>query len=343
MKRIFSVLLLIFAVLTFFSCGKQEEAPGETGELFSPLFRFTVSEGKASETRLFYLPKSEGFLYLHPDSEGGIKGGFVSPERSISSEAMFQSKASLSTVSVWEDAKDRAHLLTDKELFTLLLKENGAHRTPLPEDFSLQNPVPLNSLSFINEKEELLLIHPVDFKETYVLAQSARLPDFGGVMLASDGGKKIWYARKDGDSYKGIGFFEYGSNLPLGNEDFAFDAFQRVGESALLFTRILEDGGALYLYRDLESGESRSLVSDRVFEGVICDPKGSILCGTSSSGEGGKIHVLDLQKGVEKGVYSIDYGTPAPSLAITSDASALLIAVGKGSDEILGILDLTRF
>lgn len=343
MKRFFSVLLLICMTITLFSCAKEEEAPESAGEIFSPLFRFTVSEGKSAETRLFYLPKSEGFLYLHPDAKGGITGGFVSPERSVSSEAMIQSEASLSSVLVWEDAKDRAHLLTDRELFTLLLKENGAHRTSLPEDLSVQNPVPLNDLSFINEKGELLLIHPVDFKETYVLAQSPRLPDFGGVILAGEGGKKIWYARKDGASYKGIGFFEYGSNIPLGNEDFAFDAFQRVGGSAVLFTRTLEDGGTLYLYRDLDSGETRSLVSDTVFEGVICDPSGSVLCGTTSSGEGGKIHVLDLQTGKKKGEYPIDYGSPAKSLAITSDASALLIAVGKGSDEILGTRDLTQF
>ena len=343
MKRLFSVLLLLCMTISLFACAKEEKSQEETGEIFSPLFRFTVSEGKSAETRLFYLPKSDGFLYLHPDETGGITGGFVSPSRSISSEGTFKSDASLSNLLVWEDAKDRAHLLTDKELFTLLLKENGAYRTALPEDFTPENPVNLDSLSFINEKEDLLLIHPVDFKETYVLAQTPRLPDFGGVILAGDSGKKIWYARKDGASYKGIGFFEYGSNLPLGNEDFSFDSFQRVGSSAVLFTRALEDGGALYLYRDLDSGETRSIVSDTAFEGVICDPAGTVLCGTVSAGEGGSVHVLDFQKGVKKGEYSIDYGTPAPSLAISSDAETLLLAVGKGSDEILGTLDLTQF
>ena len=343
MKRFFSVLLLMCMTLTLFACAKEEETPADGNEIFSPLFRFTVSEGKSAETRLFYLPKSDGFLYLHPDEAGGITGGFVSPARSVSSEGMFKSNASLSSVLVWEDAKDRAHLLTDKELFTLLLKENGAHSTPLPEDFALENPVPLNPLSFINEKSGLLLIHPVDFKETYVLADSARLPDFGGVILAGDGGKKIWYARSDGSGYKGIGFFDYGSNLPLGNEDFPFDTFQTVGDSAVLFTRILVDGGALYIYRDLDSGETRSLVSNTVFEGVICDVAGTVLCGTTSAGEGGTVQVLDLQKGTKKGEYPIDYGTPSPSLAISADAETLLVAIGKGRDEILGTLDLTKF
>ncbi len=343
MKRLICILLMLCTTLFLFACGGEPKEAAPTGELFSPLFRFTVSEGKSGETRLYYLPKSEGFLYLHPGEEGGITGGFVSPGRSISSEAIFKSDASLANLLVWEDAKDRAHLLTDKELFTLLLKENGAHRTALPENFTPQNPVSLDTLSFVNEKEELLLIHPVDFKETYVLAQSARLPDFAGLILPSDGGKKLWYARSDGNSYKGIGFFDYGSNIPLGNEDFPFDSFRRIGGTAVLFTRILEDGGALYLYRDLDSGATRSVVSDTVFEGVICDPAGKLLCGTAKTEKGGAIHVLDLEKGTKKGEYSIDYGSPAPDLAISADARTLLIAVGKGSDEILGTLDLTKF
>ncbi len=340
MKRFFSVLLVLCLALSLFACAKEEKN-AETGEVFSPLLRFKISDGKADQTRVFYLPKSDGFLYVHPNEEGGITGGFVSPKRSISSESVFKSDAS-SAILVWEDASDRAHLLTDKELFTLLLKENGAHRTALPETFTPQNPVSFNTLSFINEKDDLLLIHPIDFKETYVLAQSARLPDFGEVLLAGDSGKKIWYTRKDKDAYKGIGFFDYGANFPLGNEDFPFDAFQCVGKSAVLFTRYLEDG-VLYLYRNLDTGETRSMISDTAFEGVICDPAGKILCGSVSSSQGGAIHILDLEKGIKKGEYAIDYGTPSPSLAISSDAQELLIAVGKGSDEILGTLNLSKY
>lgn len=342
MKRLICIFLMLCTALSLVACTSGEQEPIEPEELFSPLFRFTVSEGKSGETRLYYLPKSEGFLYLHPGEEGGITGGFVSPSRSISSEAMFKSDASLGSLLVWEDSKDRAHLLTDRELFTLLLKENGAHRTALPEDFLPHNPVSLDKLSFINERDGLLLIHPVDFKETYVLAQSARLPDFAGLILPSDSGKKLWYARSDGDAYKGIGFFDYGSNTPLGNEDFPFDSFQRIGKTAVLFTRVLEDG-ALYLYRDLESGETRSVVSDTVFKGVTCDVAGKLLCGSVSEGEGGAVHVLDLETGKEKGKYTIDYGSPAKSLAISNDAKTLLIAVGKDSDEVLGTLDLTKF
>lgn len=344
MKKILCFLLLFTMTVSMTACKKEMETdPAETGELFSPLFRFTVSEGKAAETRVVYLPKSDGFLYLHPGKEGGVTGGFVSPNRSISSEGMFKTAASVTELLVWEDEKDRAHLLTDAELFTLLLKENGMHRTQLPSDLAPKNPIAYNDLSFINEKDGLLLIHPVDFKETYVLADHSRLPDFAGIILPSDGGKKLWYAKSDGDSYTGIGFFEYGSNTPLGSESFSFDSYQRVGESAVLFTRILEKGGAHYLYRDLNSDATASLVSDVVFQGVSCDAAGTVLCGSTSTGEGGKIQVFDFKAGTKKGEYSIDFGLPAPSHAVSADGKTLLVAIGKGHDEILGTLDLTKF
>lgn len=344
MKKTLCFLLLLSLALSTAACGTEKEMnPAETGELFSPLFRFTVSEGKAAQTRVIYLPESDGFLYLHPDEEGGVKGGFVSPSRSVSSEAMFKTASSASELLVWEDEKDRAHLLTDKELFTLLLKENGTHRAPLPSDLVPFGAIAYNDLSFINEKDGLLLLHPVDLKETYVLADSGRLPDFAGLILPSDNGKKLWYAKGDGSSYTGIGFFEYGSNTPLGSESFSFDSYRRVGESAVLFTRILEDGGAHYLYRDLESDATASLVSDVVFEGVSCDAAGTVLCGSTSSDNGGKIYVFDFKTGAKKGEYSIDFGSPAPSHAVDADGKTLLIAIGKGRDEILGTLDLTKF
>ncbi len=345
MKKILCFLLLFSFVLSAAACGKETaSATADSTDVFSPLFRFVVSEGKGSETRIIYLPKSDGFLYLHPGEDGGVTGGFVSPNRSVSSEAMFKTTASISNILVWEDEKDRAHLLTDKELFTLLLKENGTHRTELPADFTFSNPVSYNDLSFINEKDGLLLLHPVDFQETYVLAQNSALPDFAELILPTENGKKLWYAKSDGNgAYKGIGFFEYGSNTPLGNENFEFDSYQRIGNTAVLFTRILEDGGALYVYRNLENGTTHSLVSDVVFQGVSTDPSGKVLCGGLPVGEGGKIQIFDLEKGTKKGEYAIDYGTPAKSLAISSDAKTLLIAVGKDKDEILGTLDLTKF
>ena len=320
---------------------KMEVAP-KSDETFSPLFGFTISEGKAGETRLFYLPESDGYLYLLPNEEGGMSCGFVSTTRSISSEAIFKSDADISTACVWENGRDRAYVLTDQELFTLLLSESGAHKTALPEGFVLSNPMNLQGITFVNESEGLLLVHPVDFSATYVLAQTEPLSGYSELLLTTDEGKKIWYARGGENGYTGLGYFEYGSNEPLGTEDFTFDAFTPVSENAILFTRKTENG-ALYLYRNFKTGEMRSMVSSTVFEGVTCDPAGRILCGSISSDNGAKVHVMDIASGTKKGEHPLEYGTLSPSLAMSKDASTLLIAIGTGNRAIIGSIDLTKF
>ncbi|MBE6712018.1 MAG: hypothetical protein E7580_00700 [Ruminococcaceae bacterium] len=344
MKRLICLLLFLLTPLSLFACGEEEQPLlKKNTEIFSPLFGFTISQGKAGETRLFYMPESDGFLYLLPNENGGVSCGFVSPGRSISSEAIFQSEATLATVTVWENGRDRACVLTDQELYTVLLAENGAHRTPLPEDFALSHPTDLDGVSFINQKDSLLLIHPVDFAETYVLAQTESLTDFAEPILAASDGKKIWYARRSGSgAYKGLGCFNYGESTPASTEDFAFDAFKPVSDNAVLFTRKTENG-ALYIYRNLETGEIRSMVSSVIFEGVICDPAGKVLCGSVTEGDGAKVHVMDLATGNKKGEHPLEYGTLSPSLAISSDAKTLLIAIGTGDRAIIGTVDLTHF
>ncbi len=342
-KKIISFIFVFLSLSLLFSCGTDEKKEAKS-EAFSPLFRFTVKEGESHKTRLFYMPESEGFLYLHPSAEGGFTGGFVSPERSLSAEGLIRAEGELSSLTVWERGEDQGILLSEKSLLITLLNEKGIHETPLPETLSIRDPFPLDSLSFVARKDKLLLVHPVDLKEAYVLADTSLLPDFSHLVATSGEGRYLWYAKADAEgNYTGIAFFEYGKNIPLGDQNFPFDKVQRVGEDALLFTRNLEDGKALYLYRDLAENEIRSFTSDKAFEGVICDEDGEILCGTNTEGEGGTVTVIDLEKGTKKGVYTIDYGTPAPSLAIDEDGETLLLAVGKEGDEILGTLDLTKF
>ncbi len=342
-KKIFSFLFVFLCLSLLVSCGAEGKKE-QNKEMFSPLFRFTVKEGESNKTRLFYMPESEGFLYLHPSTEGGFTGGFVSPERSLSAEGLIQSEGELSSLTVWESGKDQGILLTKKSLLITLLNEKGLHETPFPDTFSAQDAFPLDSLSFVAKKDKLLLVHPIDLKETYVLADTSLLPDFAHLIATSGDGRYLWYAKADAEgNYTGIAFFEYGKNIPLGDQNFPFDKVQRVGEDALLFTRNLEDGKALYLYRDLSENQIRGFTSDKAFEGVICDEEGEILCGTRTVGEGGSVTVIDLEKGREKGVYTIDYGAPAPSLAIDEDGETLLLAIGKKGDEILGTLDLEKF
>ena len=210
----------------------------------------------------------------------------------------------------------------------------------MPENISFENALFYDSLTLLAETEDLLLLCPVDFKETFVLAKKADLPQFSRLLAVTDGGQKIWYAKKDGDSYGGIACFQYGKSTPLQEEALAFDSFQAVSETAILFTHNLPDGGVLYLFRDLEQNTYSSLTVDQPFDGVTCDPAGKTLCGTRSADGKGSVFVYDLLSGKEVGSWTPEHGIPAPSMAISSDATTLLVAVGMDSDEVLGTLSL---
>lgn len=336
MKRIVLSLLALLLLFTGSAC-KKETKESES-EAFSPLFRFTVAEGQSHKTRLFYLSQSRGYLYLHPSEDGGFTGGFVSPDRSLSCEAMLKSDAPLSSVLVWENGKDRAHILTEKEFFLILPAENAAKSTPLPHGVGIENALSCDPLSFIEEKDGLLLLHPVDFSQTYVLAEKARLPDFAALMTASHEGKRIWYAKGEEGAFSGIAFFEYGNNLPLGGEAFPFDSFSILGEGKVLFARET-DGDTLYTYRDLESGLVRNYLATEEHEGAACSADGSVLCLSQRKGEGSRVLVIDLEKGGKKGELSFSYGHVAPSMALNTDGKELLLALGSGSDEMLGTIN----
>lgn len=343
MKKIVSLLLALLCLLPLASCSDEEETKNKNKELFTPLFRFTVSEGTSEDTKLFYLDESDGFLYLHKKDEGGFTAGFVSPSRSISVENLAQGGGDINSVTVWEKEKDCAYILSGRELILAVIKENLSHTTAVPDTVYTQGNLPFDSLSFFSESENLVLLHPVDFSQTYVLCNKTALPDYAGLLSLSDNGKKIWYTRKDNSgNFIGIAFFEYGKNTPLGSVDFPFDSFQKVGGDAVLFTEKGEKE-TTYRYLDLESGEEKIFTAKDAFDTALCDRQGKVLCGTEKQGDGGVITVIDFDTGKEKGTYTIDYGTPAKSLAIDKKATTLLLAFGDGKDQILATLDLTKF
>ncbi len=341
MKKILSLILVILCLFSLISCGEKTKNENKK-DAFTPLFRFTVKDGSFADTRLFYLKESDGFLYLHKGENGGFTGGFVSPSRSVSVENLVKGAGDLSSLTLWEKEKDLAYLLTENELILLALKNGGAHATALPDIVKSSTALPYNALSFLSQSESLVLLHPVDFAQTYVLCDKSGLPDFGTLLATTNEGKKIWYTKKNtAGNYTGIGFFEYGNNLPLGNRDFAFDSYEKIGSNAVLFTSA-EDDRTTYRYLNLATGEEKTYFANTPFGTVTCDESGTILCGTTAKGEGGLITVIDLDTGKEKGSHTIDYGTPG-SLALNKDASTLLISFGKGKDQILATLDLTRF
>ncbi len=341
MKKRFFPLLAAALLLALSGCSPEQKqvAPAEA---FTPLFRVSIADGNGDETKLISLPKSDGYFYLHAGENASFSGGFVSPKRSVSSEGIFKATDPLSFVALRETESDRATLLTPNGVTFALLKENGAQTTALPEDVNFQNALFFDDLTLLAEKEELLVLCPVDFKETYVLASKDRLPFFGEPLAVTHEKRRIWYTTKDeSGAHNGIAFFEYGKNLPLGSETFPFDSFQRIGKSAVLFTRLLDDGGALYLYRDLETDSVASLTVEKPFAGVTCDPQGKVLCAAGAGEEENTVFVYDFQKDRLRTRYETS-GTVCPSLSVRQAADELLFAVTIGSEQVFGTLDLTK-
>jgi len=85
MKKIFSLCLAFFMLLSLAACGDGEAVTGESGPSAAaePLFRMALPQGGGDALEAVYLPLSDGFLYVHP-SDKGFSAGFVSPSRSVS-------------------------------------------------------------------------------------------------------------------------------------------------------------------------------------------------------------------------------------------------------------------
>ena len=327
------------------ACGSGGGQSSTSEDPYTPLFRFRIAEGTAGETLLFCLPASEGFFYLHPGEESGFVGGFVSPKRSVSAEAILNSTSPLGFATLRETGRDTASLLSGAGLSQILLKEKG-ETLPYPdlEGVRFENAVFFDDLSIVAETDDLLLLLPVDFAETYVLAQKALLSDFARLLCVTGGKSRLWYATADeSGAYTGIAFFEYGKNTPLGQKKFSFDSVTLIGDHGLLFTRKGENGETEYRYLDPESGFERVLSVKGDFTGAVCDLAGDRLVLCRSEEKSGEILLLDFKTGEKKGTHTIAYGNPAPSLALSLDGKTLLFAVGMGSDAILATLDLDHY
>ncbi|MBR7165423.1 MAG: hypothetical protein IKD18_04000 [Clostridia bacterium] len=341
-KRILAFCLCLICLVSLGSCGKEEEKGGKQSA-FTPLFRFMVAEGRGRETRLISLPDSDGFFYLHPNPDGAFTGGFVSPKRSVAAEG-FVTLENADFCAVSETERDRATLVSPDGITHLLLKEGGAETKPFGDtkaDFS--QGLFFDDFTLLGAADHLLVLCPVDLSQTYVLADTTRLPDFAAPLAVTHTKTRIWYARGAAGDYTGIAFFEYGKNVPLGSENFPFHAFQPIGNNAVLFTRNLPDGGAMYLYRNLETDDVATLTVDKPFHAVTCDPAGTTLCGTLAGSDHGSVEIYDLKSGKKRGTYSSGAGVPADSLAISPDGKTLLFSMSMGGDAVLATLDLTQY
>lgn len=340
MKRAF-VLVLLCVSLMFCGCTSGENGNTSTAESeFSPILRISVEDGAAASARLFYLPLSQGVLYLHPDGEG-FSAGFVSTHRSISAEKILKGEGSVAAVTVSEEAKDRIFLAAETGVYTLIMdgKTADSSFTAYPEKGKAERYGFFDELTLYGEAEELLLLLPVNLSETYVLAQKKLLTDLDSVLTATADGRRIWYTRSSGGENLGIAFFEYGKNTPLGTENFSFDGATAIAPGKVLFTRSLEDGGSLYIFRDLESAVAKSVTTDSAYDAVSVTPDGTRLAALKRGEGKGSLDVFSLDQGEKLLSLEIPFGEPQ-ALALSHDGGKVFLAVGSGTDIILGSVDL---
>lgn len=333
MKRLFFFILALILLFSLPSCQKDGSEGGEMS--FQPLFQFRIPEGRGDEIRILSCPASRGFFYLHP-TDGGFVGGFVSPERSVSAESVLQGEGKVLSPALFEKKEDLAFVLAGDRLYTALFS-GSAQSTALPDGFDPESALFYDALSVMSVKGDLILMHPVDFSETYVLAKNTLLPDFHRLLGVSHNGKRIWYSKGEEGNFQGIGFFEYGSNLPLGEEKFSFDSVQAVGQSALLFTRSL-NGDTLYTYRDLNSDTVRTLTVDQPFDGVTVTRDGKTLAGIRKTQEGGTVEIYDLTRKALLASHPIADQTPSPALALSEDGKTLLFSLSREDRQTLATL-----
>lgn len=338
MKKIFSLCLVVFLMLSLAACGDGEAVTGESGPSAAaePLFRMALPEGGGDALEAVYLPLSDGFLYVHP-SDQGFSAGFVSPTRSVSAERILTAAGAPASVRVMETERDRALLFTETEAYLLFLKEGSATKLERPEA-DLTDGVIHPALSMIGERGSLLVLLPADLKETLVLADTAELPDFSRVLGVSKDGRRIWYATEQDGAFTGMAYFEYGKTQPERTVPFVYDRVTPLGGTAFLFESRPDDGSAVYLYRDPEEGITRSFSAKTPFDDVAVSADGTLLCGTRRVGEGGTVTVYSMETGAELTRFDSDYGHPAASPAFSADGTTLFFAVTKDTDTLFATL-----
>lgn len=339
MKKFVGFFLLLIFSLALFSCGVTPPTTTKDDPFLSPLFRFQVAYDRSRETRIQYLPLSDGFFYCHP-SESGSVCGFVSPTRSLSSEALLEFPDKPSSLSLIETSEDHALIFTEEKAYLLNLKGGGTEEFPLHKNVDYSRVLPYRSLHFLAETKDLIVLQSFAMEEPKVLAEKADLPGFSRLLTTSDDGRLIWYATADENGFNGIGCFEYGSSSPLKTESFPYQNVQTVAEGKLLFTRILEDGSALYLFRDTDQASASSLSFAVPADSVTADPSGCFLAMTSSQGDGGTVSVWRFTDQAQVFIHPSEYGNPSPELAFDKDGKTLLVAIGKGKDELIGTFTL---
>ena len=333
MKQIFSLFFCcVLLLLTLSSCAEKTDAPATLTA--KPLFRLTLPQGAGEKMRTWFFPQSSGFLYLHP-TEDGFSGGFVSPLRSISSEAIIDGTGDLKDVVAWETASDRAIIASPDFLAPTLLNEGSSSVSELPERFGVEEVYPFDATSFLAKHGSLLLKIPANLEDAFVLADTGALPDFVKPVAISDGGKKIYYATGKDGAFDGIAFFEYGKNLPLGTQSFSFDAVQTLPGGAILM-----QNDTSFTFLDPESDLRRDIRLTGAVRGATASPSGALLVTLEHTDAGDSFSVYDFATGAQRATIPLPDAVACPQFSLSE--RTLFFAVDTGDGLIFHTADLSE-
>ncbi len=310
--------------------GPAEQPLAPAALQVAPLLQTAAESG--SETTL--LPTREGVVALWGRG-GGFTGVWVSGTKSALTEDLIAGVTPPERAAFLETETGKGVLCAGGRGWYLLLDGSGGEEKTLPDGVRFTG-VLYGGEGFICEKEGLLLLVPADLSAPLVLADGKKLPDFGGILTATDHGGRLWYAQRDAQG-RGVGLaaFVPGESRVTAALPVSFESAVSAGDGRLLLSR-KEGEGRAFILLDPETKESAALTVPGETSLFTLSPDGSILA--LWDGAAGQVRLFAFEDGRETAAFDPgDLGTPS-ALRYGGDG-ALYVTLRQDAGEILATLD----
>jgi len=319
----------------------------------SDIIKIGIPVSAAGKPTARFFTLDDGVAYL-TKADSGYAAGYFNLEKSILAERIAEDDTATASdvFRLFQTGSSTAIALWGRKVFYISLNESSFRSAELPESVTasgadLSRAILYSGTKVLYENSELILTALVDFETQYVLCRKSALGDFGGVICISDDEKKIYYAEKSGDSYKGYAYFEYGKSEPLGRTSLEFDSYKYLGDGKTLFCS--SSGlSRTFTFADLYTGEKKTVTASSSVTAYdyICDREGNylfVLCGDALLTDGAEIWVYDLDRNVRIYRGEIKNGPVNKNIALTPDASGIVFSRYSdgedGSGELVCIMD----
>ncbi|MBQ3866845.1 MAG: hypothetical protein II776_08065 [Clostridia bacterium] len=324
MKRAVCAFCALLLLWTLSACAGEDPASDVPFLTASPLIRTVAPAGA---TRL--LPTAEGFLVLW-EREDGFAASFLSPEKSELVEESFTGGSSPAGAAFLETEPGKGLLAAGGSAWYVLLDRKGAEERALGEDIVFCGAF-FRDEGLICRKGTLLLLVTADLSRTLVLADTARLPDFGFPLFVTRDGRRLWYARQKDGAFLGVGAFTVGEDRAAETLDLSFDGICAAGERLFLLRK--NGDGAVLTRLDPETKEADALTLPFSPAKFALSPDGSRAAFWDEAA--GLIRLYDRATGRELGRKDVSRWGQVSDLAFRSDGATLCAALRRDDGEIL--------